>query len=31
MKKEEVTGRKVPLLKAAMPLEMAAMACSRTP
>jgi len=31
MKKLDVTGRNVPLLKAAMPFEMDAMACSRTP
>jgi hypothetical protein len=31
MKNVEVMGRMVPLLKAARPLEMAAMACSRMP
>jgi hypothetical protein len=31
MKKEDVTGRIVPLLKAARPLEMAAIACSLMP
>lgn len=31
MKKLDVTGRMVPLLKAASPLEMDAMACSRMP
>jgi hypothetical protein len=31
MKKEDVTGRMVPLLKAARPLDIAAMACSLIP